>query len=145
MEIEIVQLLVLDFQKKSEKEQFMSAQSAQCSKASVAFEETLRNVIREVQSVINITNNLFGVSTNDQQNGASHRGGGFGDMPEKAKSLVQLKQEKIERKLMRQRAKLEYSTLPDFIRYVDYLCVETLVGLTVRSIDTFYDELVKSR
>jgi dynein heavy chain len=56
-----------------------------------------------------------------------------------------MKEEKANRKVRAQRAKIEYQSLPDFIRYVDYLAVETLVELAVTIVNSFYDEFVKSR
>ena len=68
---------------------------------------------------------------------------GYGDgVTEKAKSLVKIKQEKAEKKLLRQRAKLEHSTLPEFIRLIDYMGVETLVTLAIHTTSNFFEELV---
>jgi hypothetical protein len=64
---------------------------------------------------------------------------------EKAKSLVKIKQEKADKKVLRARAKLEHSTLSEFIRFVDYMVVETLVSLAVDTTSAFHDELIKPR
>jgi hypothetical protein len=64
---------------------------------------------------------------------------------EKTKSLVRVKQEKAEKRVVRVRTKMEHSTLPEFIRFVDYMVVETLVGLAVDTADAFYEELIKPR
>ena len=66
-------------------------------------------------------------------------------MPEKNKSLLKLRQEKLERVAMRKQAKLEYATLPDFIRFVDYMAVEVLVNTAVSTTNNFYEELCKIR
>ena len=46
---------------------------------------------------------------------------------------------------MKLRAKHEFSTLPEYIRFVDYLTVETLVSVTVNTVTAFYEELTRSR
>ena len=140
LEVKRVGLLHLDL-RTCDKDVFVEQQSAQCQRASTQFEESMRKVISEVQDVITEIHN---------RHGALHQSGnGSGytevDQADKAKSLVKIKQEKAERKLMRNRAKLEYNTLPEFIRFVDYLAVETLVNLTVATTKLFYDELMKSR
>jgi len=69
----------------------------------------------------------------------------YGSSVEKAKSIVALKQEQAARKTQKRRAEQEAGMLPDFIRCVDYVCVETLVALIVRTQAEFNDELSKSR
>ena len=67
------------------------------------------------------------------------------DVPEKHKSLLKLRQEKLERAQMRKQAKLEHATLPDFIRFVDYMAVEALVGIAITTTFHLYEELCKAR
>ena len=47
--------------------------------------------------------------------------------------------------MQKQRARHEFGSLPDFIRFVDYLVVEFLVSLAITSVQNFYDELMKTR
>ena len=141
LDVQKVGLLHLEL-RTCDKDSFVDQQSAQCQKASQQFEESMRKVIAEVQGVMVEVNNLHG-SIHQENNMNMTYSDGLN--PEKTKSLVKIKQEKMERKLMRQRAKLEYSTLPDFIRFVDYLTVETLVQLTVGTANAFYEELIKPR
>jgi len=122
----------------------MEQQITMCVKATGQFEESMRLVVAAVQSVVNDINNLHSQTVQDSNNNATLT---FSDTasPEKAKSLVRMKQEKAERKLMRQRAKIEYSTLPDFIRYVDYLALEVFVALAISSVEAFHEEFAKAR
>lgn len=142
MDIQTVKLLQLE-QKISEKDNFVEQQTAQFVRATAQFEESMRHVITEVQQVIAEVSNQHGLALQDPAANALN----YSDSasPEKAKSLVKMKQEKAERKLMRQRAKLEFTTLPEFIRFVDYLSVETLVGLAIGTANAFYEEFVRPR
>lgn len=139
--VQLLSLIGLDF-KPSDKDVIMERQLSQLSKAGAQFEEFVRRIIVEVNNVINDVNNLHSQAYQDQSNLLS-----FADTvtPEKLKSLVRLKQEKQERKLMRHRAKIEFQTLPDFIRYMDYVVLENFFELTVHGIEKFYDEFVKTR
>ena len=60
-------------------------------------------------------------------------------VPEKVKSLAKMKEEKVERKRRRHYTRVEYRSLGDLIRFVDYLAVETLVALAVNSAKAFYE------
>ena len=60
-------------------------------------------------------------------------------VPEKVKSLAKMKEEKLERKRRRHYTRIEYRSLGDLIRFVDYLAVETLVALAVNSAKAFYE------
>jgi len=142
MEVQNVRLLQLDL-RTSDKDAFVDTQSVQCNKASAQYEESMRKVMNEVQAVINEVNNMHSQSKADPSANAANYSADAA--PEKAKSLAKIKQEKADRKVLRQRAKYEYQSLPDFIRYIDYLVVETLVALAVDTVKAFYDEFVKSR
>lgn len=61
----------------------------------------------------------------------------------KARSIVAVKQEQAERKKMLMRAEQEAAMLPDFIRLIDYIGVETLVELVVTTTHDFLLELLK--
>jgi hypothetical protein len=39
----------------------------------------------------------------------------------------------------------EYNTLPEFIRMIDYMTVETLASITIKAVRKFYEELSKVR
>lgn len=138
LEIQNVQLLNLDL-KTCDKDVFIDQQTTQGMKANGKFDEAMRLVVAEVQSVIVEVNNMHSMA---RQEPNAHNG--FSDT-EKAKSLVKIKQEKAEKKILRQRAKLEFNTLPEFIRFIDYMSVQTLVALAVNTTHSFYDELVKPR
>ena len=126
-----------------DKDAFSDLQTATCTKAAQLFEEAMQRIVNEVKIVTTEITNLYGA--------ANHRADGDGlnytddAMPEKTKSLVKLKQEKEERKLMKQRAKMEYTTLPEYIRFVDYLTVETLVTITINIVTQFYEALTAVR
>jgi dynein heavy chain len=141
IEVKNVRLLNLDL-KTCDKDIFIELQTAQGAKANAQFDEAMRSVISEVQNVIVAVNNMYNMSKVDPSSSMMNYTDGT---EEKAKSLVQLKQEKIDRRLLRQRAKLEHGTLPEFIRFVDYMAIETLVTLAVNTCSIFYDELVKPR
>lgn len=141
MEIQNVRLLNMDL-KTCDKDVFIEQQTAQGSKANAKFDEVMRLVIHEVQNVMVEVNNIHSLSKQDPNANAM----GYSDgAAEKMKSLVKIRQEKAEKKLLRQRAKMEYNTLPEFIRFVDYLAVETLVALAVNTYTAFYEELIKVR
>ncbi len=140
-EIHTVKLLNLDL-KTCDKDVFIEHQVAQCGKANVKYDEALRLVITEVQNVISEVQNIHSLSKQDPSANAM----GYSDgAVEKAKSLVRIKQEKAEKKVLRARARMEYNTLPEFIRFVDYMAVETLVSLAVNTASAFYEELIKPR
>lgn len=61
----------------------------------------------------------------------------------KARSIVAIKQEQAERKKMLMRAEQEAAMLPDFIRLIDYIGVETLVELVTTTTNDFLLELLK--
>ena len=136
LEIKAVQLINLDL-RTCDKKYFEDSNQAQCQRANLSFEESLRKVITEVQSVISQVNNLQGLA----RDGKINRETG----PEKVKSLVALREEKEERLILQQRAKQESQTLPDLIRYVDYMSVVTIVSLTIGTARRFYEELLKQR
>lgn len=143
LEIQNVKLLHLEL-KCCDKNTFMEQQNSACTAAGQLFEESIRKIIGEVQNVIVEVNALH---ASVMQEDDTHGGIVYNDgtNPEKAKSLVKLQQEKQERKATKTRAIHEHSTLPDFIRLVDYLTVETLVSLTINVADLFYEELMKVR
>jgi hypothetical protein len=121
----------------------MEQQTLMCNKANAQFEDSMRLVISEVQSVITAINNLFSSSTQDPNSLSVS----FAEQqaPEKQKSLVQMKQEKHQRKLNRMKAKVEYNTLGDFIRYIDYMAVEIFVSLALSVVDAFNEEISRAR
>ena len=141
IDLQGVKLLNLDL-KTCDKDVFFEQQTAQNNKANAKFDTAMNAMCVEVNNIINEVNNLYSMSRQDNQNNAL----GYSDSAvEKAKSLVKIKQEKAEKKLLRQRAKLEHSTLPEFIRFIDYIAVEFLVALAVNICTAFYEELIKPR
>ena len=138
-DVKVVKLISVEM-KTTEKDVFIDQQNAFLAKAIHQFEDSLRVIIREVQVVLTTVKSVHGNATKLSETFADESGD-----PVKAKSLVQLREEKNERKIAKQRARFEIGSLPDFIRFVDYLVIETLVGMTVQSIQYFYDELLKSR
>ena len=158
MGVQNMSVLQLDL-RTADKAVFVDQQVAQCTRASILFEESMRQIITEVQQVISDISSHHSVSL---QNG-THTGqsptinkaptrisdltqGANDDLiPEKVKSLVKIKQEKLEKKQLRHFAKIEYRSIPAFIHFVDYLTVETFVSLAVNSLNAFYQEFVKTR
>ncbi len=142
-EIQNVKLLHLEL-RSCDKNVFMEQQSQSCSAASVQFEDNIRKIITEVQNVIAEINLLH---TNVLQEDEHHGGILYNDgtNQEKAKSLVQITKEKLELKHTKARAIYEFNTLSEFIRLIDYLIVETLVGITINVAESFYEELIKPR
>ena len=141
IDIQNVRLLNLDL-KTHNKDEFMAIQSDCGVAANAKFEEVVGYVVREVERVMEEVTLNYSISKQDpnaQNMGYADAGG------EKAKSLVKIKQEKAEKKVLRARAKLEHSTLSEFIRFVDYMVVETLVSLAVDTTSAFHDELIKPR
>ena len=138
--VKMVKLLNIEM-KTCEKDVFMEIQNGYLVNAGHQFEDSLQLIIRDVQSVLTTIHNLHGNATKEVSEAFSDS---LGD-PEKAKSLVQLREEKLERKRLQQNARFEFGSMPDFIRFVDYLVVETLVGLTLKTVEYFYEELMKSR
>lgn len=141
MDIQGVRLLNMDL-RTCDKDVFIEQQTAQGSKANAKFDEVMRLVITEVQNVMMEVNNIHNISKQDPNASAMNYGD---DAAEKTKSLVKIRQEKAEKKLLRQRAKMEFNTLPEFIRFVDYMSVETLVALAVNTFSAFFEELTKTR
>lgn len=137
LDVQRVHLLHLEL-KTSDKDVFMDQQNAQCMRANALFEDSTRKIIAEVQNVIMEVTNMH---TNMHSEAAIAEAGG----QEKTKSLVKIIQEKAERKALRAKTRMEYNSLPDFIRLVDYLTVETLVMLTIHTVQLFYEELMKQR
>lgn len=128
--------------KTSTKESFFEMQSNFINKANQEFEAAMSNMANEVQTLISEVNNLYATTRQDHNANALS----FSDAAvEKAKSLVKMKQEKAEKKLLRQRAKLEHGTLPEFIRCIDYLSVEFLVAMALNVSVGFNEELGRSR
>jgi dynein heavy chain, axonemal len=140
IDIQNVRLLNLDL-KTHNKEEFMAMQSDTGVAANAKFEEVITYVTREVERVIDEVTVNYSASKQDPNAHAM----GYDNGAEKAKSLVKIKQEKAEKKILRARAKLEHTTLAEFIRFVDYMVVETLVGLAVNTTSAFHDELLKPR
>lgn len=141
IELQGVKLLNLDL-KTSDKDVFFEQQTTQNSKANAKFDIAMNAMCTEVNNMIMEVNNMYAVSKQD----AGANAAGYSDNAvEKAKSLVKIKQEKAEKKLLRQRAKLEHQTLPEFIRLVDYIEVEFLASLAVNTCVAFYEELIKPR
>ncbi len=140
MAVQGVKLLYLDNSRgPMEMETFVETQTQSCLKAGGEFEESMRLVTQEVQTVIHQIQNMHSRASDDED------GVAYGDDDVKHKSLLKMRQEKLERIAMRKQAKLEYATLPDFIRFVDYLSVEALVSVAIRSVGDFYNELSKNR
>jgi dynein heavy chain len=142
MQIQHVKLLQLDIRGACEKDAFVEQQTQQFARAATQFEESMHKVIIETMQVQAEVTNQHGLALQDP--GANTLSYSDTASPEKAKSLVKMKQEKAERKFIRQRAKLEYSTLHEFIRYVDYLSVETLAVLAISTANSFCDEFTRN-
>ena len=141
MGVQSVRLLYLDG-RTLEKDDFVEQQTQNCVKSGTLFEEAMRNVTQEVQTVIHQIQNMHSRANVDPNTTAVAYSD---DVPEKHKSLLKLRQEKTERMQMRKQAKLEYATLPDFIRFIDYLAVEALVSIAITTLHAFYEDLVKQR
>ncbi len=141
MSVQSVRLLYLDG-RTMEKDTFVDQQTQNCVKSGTLFEEAIRNVTSEVQTVIHQIQNIHSRASVDPSNQAASYDD---DVPEKHKSLLRLRQEKLERIAMRKQAKLEYATLPDFIRFIDYLTVEALVSIAITTLQSFYDDFIKTR
>ena len=158
MGIQNMNILQLDL-RTTDKASFVEQQVAQCIRASTSFEESMRHIISEVQHVIfDITSHHSASLENGTQTGqtpttpttgvnTSDPSQNFNDdiIPEKVKSLVKIKQERLEKKQTKQFAKIEYRSIPDFIRFVDYLTVETFVSVAINSANAFYQEFIKTR
>lgn len=158
MGVQNMNVLQLDL-RSADKAVFVDQQVAQCTRASIQFEESMRQIISEVQQVISDITSHHSVSIeNGAHTGQSPtinkvpirisdltQGANDDVIPEKVKSLVKIKQEKLERKQSRHFAKIEYRSIPAFIHFVDYLTVETFVSLAVNSLNAFYQEFVKTR
>ena len=141
IEIQNVRLLNLDL-KTHQKEEFMAMQSETGNSANSKFEEIISYVTREVERIIEEVTMNYSLSKQDSNANTMSYTEAAG---EKNKSLVRIKQEKAEKKVLRARAKLEHTTLSDFIRLIDYMVVETLVSLAVGTTSAFHDELLKPR
>eukprot|EP00605_Chrysophyceae_sp_TOSAG23-4_P000859 GSChrysophyteH1.ASY1.ANO1.950.1 assembled CDS len=141
MNVQSVRLLYVDG-RTLEKDVFVEQQTQNCIKSGTLFEEAMRNVTNEVQTVIHQIQNMHSKASVDPNNQAVAYND---DVPEKHKSLLRLRQEKVERIAMRKQAKLEYATLPAFIRFIDYLTVEALVSIAITTLQSFYDDFTKHR
>ena len=142
LEVQNVKLLHLDL-RSCDKNNFMEQQSVSCQQAGAQFEESIRKIIAEVQNVIVEVTSLYNaVQQDDDGQGLVYNDG---SAPEKTKSLVKMQEEKMQRKHTKIRAIHEYNTLPDFIRLIDYLTVETLSSITINVSHAFLEELLKPR
>ena len=141
MTVQNVRLLFIDG-RTMEKEDFINQQTQNCVKSGAQFEDAMRNVTQEVQTVIHQIQNMHSRASSDPNNKAEQYSD---DVPEKHKSLLRMRQEKTERAAMRKQAKLEYATLPDFIRFIDYYAVESLVTIAITTLQSFYEDFIKTR
>jgi hypothetical protein len=141
VEVKNVKLITIDA-KTCEKDYFIEQQTSNIIKMGQAFEDILRDIVREVQQVLTSIQDIHGSVIKDNPNEKFAEA--FIDEVN-AKSLVQLREEKVQKRLQKQRAKFELGSLSDFIRYIDYLVVETFVTLIIKTIQSFYEELMKSR
>ena len=143
LEIQGVKLLNTDL-RTSSKDDFIAMQTEFGTAANSKFEEVIGSVTREVERIMEEVNSSYLLSKQDQSTNSSvgytEIGGG-----DKAKSLVKLKQEKAQKKIMRQKAKMEHATLTDYIRLVDYMVVQVLVALAVTMTSSFYEEIIRPR
>jgi hypothetical protein len=136
-----------------DKNNYLDQQNTSFQTAFVHFEDNIRKIINEVQNVIIEVTSLYNTVQQEDDNGGGMglggTGGGMiyndGSSPEKAKSLVKIQEEKLERKQTKLRAIYEYNTLPEFIRMIDYMTVETLASITIKAVRKFYEELTKVR
>jgi len=133
--------------------QFIEHQAIKRQDAAKRFETSMERVAGIVQKVCTDVTNL--ARTADAQGGVllpSADGaavpfdmdiGGAGD--NKNKSMVSIKKEESDRRRMLRRAEQEAGMLADFIRLADYMAIESLVELTVRTNRDFLAELLKDR
>lgn len=141
IDIQAVKVLNLDL-RTPDKDKFYEEQILQTSKANQKFDTAMGLMCTEVQNLILEVNNLYSTTRQDHSGNALTFSDGA---VEKAKSLVKMKQEKAEKKVLRQRAKLEHTTLPEFIRFVDYIAVEFLASMAISTCTSFFEELIKPR
>lgn len=153
MDVQNTSLVQLDL-RTADKAVFIEQQVIQCAQASMQFEISMQHIIAEVHQVIS---DITAQHTASLENGSGtglpgsfslpEMAHAFTDdlLPEKVKSLVKIKQEKFEQKQLRLFARAEFRSIPDFIRFVDYLTVETLVSLAVNSAEALYKEFIRAR
>jgi hypothetical protein len=141
MEIGNVGLLDLQGQKVYETPHFIEHQQQKRAEASKHFEGFMENLQRLMQRVCKDVENLG-------QSGNAFdvlRGKDFPGIAKKNKSMVSIRLELAAQKDMVNRAEQEAGMIADFIRLVDYICVESLVSLAVESHATFLSELQNPR
>lgn len=120
-------------------EEFAAQTSKRSLEAGKEIDELVQKVIVEVEAVISDVTNVYNKASQDVNSLATS----FSDdvVADKNKSLVKIKEEKQQLRLLRVKAKLEYSSLPDFIRYVDLMVAESLIALLVNSVASFNNAL----
>lgn len=126
------------------KDTFSAENIKQLLSAGLQFEDSMKRIVDEVQTVINEVNKIHTLAYQDPSSNILSFSADS-TSPEKMKSLVKLKQEKAERKLLRHHAKVEYQSLPDFIRYLDYLVITNFFECTLHGVEKFYHEFIKQR
>jgi dynein heavy chain len=141
MEIGNVGLLDLQGQKVYETPHFIEHQQQKRAEASKHLEGFMENLQRLMQRVCKDVENLG-------QSGNAFdvlRGKDFPAIAKKNQSMVSIRLESAAQKEMVNRAEQEAGMIADFIRLVDYICVESLVSLAVESHATFLSELQNPR
>eukprot|EP00752_Nemacystus_decipiens_P017827 g15983.t1 len=141
IDMQDIALLDLDAMKTFERAQFIEHQNVRRVEAAKALESSMEKVGAVVQRVCAHVTGLP-KAAEVAESPLDKMFGGAGD---KGKSLVALKEEAAERRRMLQRASQEAGMLGDFIRLTDYVAVEALVNLTVRTNEMFLTELLKPR
>jgi hypothetical protein len=173
MEIGNVGLLDLQGQKVYETPHFIEHQQQKRAEASKHFEGFMEHLQRLMQRVCKGVENLGqkraeaskhfegfmehlqrlmqrvckGVENLGQSGNAFDvlRGKDFPGIAKNNKSMVSIRLELAAQKDMVNRAEQEAGMIADFIRLVDYICVESLVSLAVESHATFLSELQNPR
>ena len=135
-----VVLLDLKAQKTYECSAFVDYQATKRSEAAKQLDTCLEKLQMIVQRVCTNVSNL--ARNNDAYEDAL-QSQGLSARPDKNKSIVAAKMEQIEKRRLLKRAAEEAAMLCDFIRLVDYIDVENLVELTVKSCYEFLQELLK--
>lgn len=134
--LEILKIPVLNVEfKTTVLEDFLAQSNKKCLDASREIEEYVQKIIVEVENVIADVTNIYNKANQDDSNSLTSYSDNVN--ADKVKSLVKIKEEKQQLKLLRIKAKQEYNSLTDFIRFVDTMVVETLVTLVIDTIMSF--------
>lgn len=140
LELQNYKLLNMDLKTLSI-EDFYNKQIKIIDEAGLKFESTISTIYKNVELLINEINANY-MSYKNEMNNTNN----YNDInTDKNKSLIKIKQEKEEKKMQKYIAKLEYNTVTDFVRFIDYLVVECLSYLAINTCTYFHEELIKTR